>query len=166
MLNILAHSYSRPPLPTANWACKPSRHWPIGLLYDLLTGRDPSYATTDFNSEDEHRLPWTLTLHYTDYPHEHLMRLDYPSSLQDAFINSTKEASSVILLWCSTILPLTKRVSFQAEYMRYGNSRAVMSLSMADSAKLWRSIETRMFPQLHPLPIHINSPVHMPYRQL
>ncbi|KAF8423398.1 autophagy protein Apg5-domain-containing protein [Tirmania nivea] len=98
-------------------------HWPIGLLYDLLTGRDPSYATTDFNSEDEHRLPWTLTLHYTDYPNEHLMRLDNPSALQDSFINSTKEA----------------------DYLRNGNSRAVMSLSMADSAKLWESIETHNF---------------------
>ncbi|KAF8470885.1 autophagy protein Apg5-domain-containing protein [Kalaharituber pfeilii] len=115
--------------------CKPSEawlefegvplkwHWPIGLLYDLLTGRDPTYGTTNLNTEDEHRLPWTLTLHYNDYPHEHLMRLDNPSALQDAFINSTKEA----------------------DYLRNGNSRAVMSLSMADSAKFWQSIETHNF---------------------
>ncbi|KAF8455127.1 autophagy protein Apg5-domain-containing protein [Terfezia claveryi] len=66
-------------------------HWPIGLLYDILTGRDPSYATMDFNSGDEHRLPWTLTLHYSEYPTEHLMRLDSPNALQDSFVNSIKE---------------------------------------------------------------------------
>ena len=68
-----------------------TRHWPIGLLYDILTGRDPSYATMDFDSGDEHRLPWTLTVHYSEYPNEHLMRLDNPSALQDSFVNSIKE---------------------------------------------------------------------------
>jgi len=75
------------------------RHWPIGLLYDILTGRDPSYATMDFDSGDEHRLPWTLTLHYSDYPNEHLMRLDSPSALQDSFVNSTKEVGKTTHSW-------------------------------------------------------------------
>lgn len=65
------------------------RHWPVGLLYDLFTGRDPSSQVTE--DDDEHTLPWTLMLHFRDYPHKHLMRLDTPAACHDAWMNLVKE---------------------------------------------------------------------------
>lgn len=69
-----------------------SRHWPVGLLYDLFTGRDPSSQDV----EEEHLLPWTLILHFRDYPHKHLMRLDNPAACHDAWMNLVKEVRLII----------------------------------------------------------------------
>lgn len=119
------------------------RHWPIGLLYDFYTALDPSKddppsshslpsstnPTASTHSEDDDpeagspKLPWIITLRFRDYPTEHLMSLDSPHALHDAFINAVKEA----------------------DFARNGTAKAVMSLSRADSTQLWQSIEAHSF---------------------
>ncbi|KAL7266272.1 Autophagy protein 5 [Rhizina undulata] len=95
-------------------------HWPVGLLYDLCTGRDPAANSAP---EDEYKLPWTLILHFREFPHKFLMRLDTPNACHDAWMNSVKEA----------------------DHVRNGNAKAVMSLSKAESTRLWDSLQLRDF---------------------
>ncbi|KAF8531308.1 autophagy protein Apg5-domain-containing protein [Trichophaea hybrida] len=96
-------------------------HWPVGVLYDLFTGRDPSNLREE--EDEEHRLPWNLTLHFQNFPSKHLMRMDTPSSFQDVWINCVKEAA----------------------FSRHGNAKAVMSLSKAESTKLWEGLSSHDF---------------------
>jgi hypothetical protein len=67
------------------------RHWPIGVLYDLFIGRDPSDTRDDEN--EEYRLPWNLTLHLENFPTKHLMRAGTPQAFQEAWSNCLKEVS-------------------------------------------------------------------------
>lgn len=68
------------------------RHWPVGLLYDLFTGHDPSTTV-----EDDRYLPWCLSLHFRNYPLKHLLRLDKPSACYDAWMNNVKEVCLLTL---------------------------------------------------------------------
>jgi len=92
-------------------------HWPVGVLYDLFTGRDPADA------EEEHGLPWNLILHFQSFPAKHLMHLDTPTACHDAWINCVKEA----------------------DFVRHGNAKTVMSLSKAESTKLWEGLSSHDF---------------------
>lgn len=67
------------------------RHWPVGVLYDLLTAKDPSSRPNSAPDEDETKLPWTLTLHFRDFPTKHLMSLEAPTACYDAWVNVAKE---------------------------------------------------------------------------
>lgn len=95
-------------------------HYPVGLLYDLYAGADPASKGTDVTNES---LPWRLTLHFNDWPDEELVRLD-PDGLvmNDAFINSVKEA----------------------DFLRNGTAKGIMSLSKEDSSGLWKAVEGGM----------------------
>jgi autophagy-related protein 5 len=71
-------------------------HYPLGLLYDLYSGAEPSHPPDeDGNNEgkvDEDSIPWKLTLHFSGYPDEHLVKLDAEGKhLHDLFIHSVKE---------------------------------------------------------------------------
>lgn len=92
-------------------------HYPVGLLYDLYAGADPASKSADLITEF---LPWRLTVHFSDWPDEELVRLD-PDGLvmNDAFINSVKEA----------------------DFLRNGTAKGIMSLSKEDSAGLWKAVE-------------------------
>ncbi|RJE23909.1 hypothetical protein PHISCL_03773 [Aspergillus sclerotialis] len=92
-------------------------HYPVGLLYDLYAGADPASKGTDITNEF---LPWRLTVHFNDWPDEELVRLD-PDGLvmNDAFINSVKEA----------------------DFLRNGTAKGIMSLSKEDSSGLWKAVE-------------------------
>ncbi|MCJ1225705.1 autophagy protein 5 [Toensbergia leucococca] len=102
-------------------------HYPLGLLYDLFSGASPAQAptpdrpsSTSFVDENREHLPWNLVLHFTDWPDEQLVRLDAEGKvLHDAFINSVKEA----------------------DFLRNGTARGIMSLSKDDSTQLWRAVE-------------------------
>ena len=105
-------------------------HYPIGLLYDLFSGNvpgeSPSLRQKDPDSADEEasRLPWRLTVHFTEWPDEQLVRLDqHGKVLHDAFINSVKEA----------------------DFLRNGTAKGIMSLSKDDSTQLWQAVEERKF---------------------
>ncbi|PYH42645.1 autophagy protein 5 [Aspergillus saccharolyticus JOP 1030-1] len=98
-------------------------HYPIGLLYDLYAGADPASkggADTDLlSSADEDPLPWRLTVHFSDWPNEELVRLDADGMvMHDAFINSVKEA----------------------DFLRNGTAKGIMALSKEDSAGLWTAV--------------------------
>ena len=115
------------------------RHWPIGLLYDFYTALDPTkdepltrqnFSSTSQQPElDEEpdpgfpKLPWTITLRFQNYPHDHVMSLESSHALHDTFMNAIKEA----------------------DFARNGNAKAVMSLSRLDSTQLWQSIETHSY---------------------
>ena len=105
-------------------------HYPLGLLYDLFSGATPSQALgadpEDGNaSQDSGRtLPWRLILHFTDWPTEQLINLDEEGKvLHDAFINSVKEA----------------------DFLRNGTAKGIMSLSKGDSTQLWNAVQDRTF---------------------
>lgn len=100
-------------------------HYPIGLLYDLFSGRNPSQAadhpalSDDDNNKGDPSKPWNLILHFTDWPDEQLVKLDAEGKvLHDAFINSVKEA----------------------DFLRNGTAKGIMSLSKDDSTQLWEAV--------------------------
>lgn len=79
----------------------------------------------DDEEEEEGLLPWRLLLHFSEWPDEQLVRLDSEGKvLHDAFINSVKEA----------------------DFLRNGTAKGIMSLSKDDSTRLWHAVEERMFP--------------------
>ncbi|CAL8576964.1 Autophagy protein 5 [Xanthoria parietina] len=101
-------------------------HYPLGLLYDLFSGAPPAQiddADKDHHSSPSRRpstLPWRLTLHFTDWPGDQLVQPDAEGKvLHDAFINSVKEA----------------------DFLRNGTAKGIMSLSKDDSTQLWNAVQ-------------------------
>ena len=63
-------------------------------------------------------------LHFSDWPDEQLVRLDAEGKVvHDAFINSVKEA----------------------DFLRNGTAKGIMTLSKEDSTVLWQAVMERMF---------------------
>lgn len=59
-------------------------------------------------------------MHFSDWPDEELVRLDADGMvMHDAFINSVKEA----------------------DFMRNGTAKGIMTLSKEDSSGLWKSVQ-------------------------
>ncbi|KAJ5676013.1 Autophagy protein [Penicillium macrosclerotiorum] len=98
-------------------------HYPVGLLFDLYAGADPATKTgfgSDDSAQNESPLPWKLTVHFKNWPTEDLVRLDANGMvMNDAFINSVKEA----------------------DFLRNGTAKGIMSLSKEDSSGLWKAVE-------------------------
>ncbi|EPS30498.1 hypothetical protein PDE_05449 [Penicillium oxalicum 114-2] len=98
-------------------------HYPVGLLFDLYAGVDPASKTglrNDPTQQTESSAPWRLTVHFSDWPSEDLVRLDENGMvMNDAFINSVKEA----------------------DFLRNGTAKGIMSLSKEDSSGLWKAVE-------------------------
>jgi len=101
---------------------------PVGLLYDVFSGAEPVNArdldTTTARHHDEENgsqtLPWKLVLQFTRWPSDLLIPLDPDGKVHhDAYINSVKEA----------------------DFLRNGTAKAIMSLSKEDSTKLWQSVQ-------------------------
>ncbi|KAL8905823.1 MAG: hypothetical protein Q9207_002394 [Kuettlingeria erythrocarpa] len=101
-------------------------HYPLGLLYDLFSGAPPAQANGV--DRDDHTisgetlltLPWRLTVHFTDWPGDQLVQPDAEGKvLHDAFINSVKEA----------------------DFLRNGTAKGIMSLSKDDSTQLWTAVQ-------------------------
>ena len=115
-------------------------HYPLGLLYDLFAGASPWPAQREeaASSDQETSLPWRLILHFTEWPDEQLVRLDADGKvIHDAFINSVKEA----------------------DFLRNGTAKGIMSLSKDDSTQLWTAVQDRRdFPLRSPLPRLSNIP--------
>lgn len=110
--------------------------YPLGLLYDLFSGASPAQAS-DFDvqnksssDEQEGQLPWRLTLHFTEWPEQALVRPDAEGKmLHDAFINSVKEA----------------------DFLRNGTAKGIMSLSKDDSTQLWNAVQENDFNTFNPI---------------
>lgn len=123
----------------------------MGLLFDLFSGATPSSSPTTLdlqhhhirgggggsddglpdeeedNGEGERKsdpLPWRLTIHFSAWPDEQLVRLDAEGRvLHDAFINSVKEA----------------------DFLRNGTAKGIMALSKDDSTQLWTAVQERIY---------------------
>ncbi|KAK6429865.1 Autophagy protein 5, partial [Oleoguttula sp. CCFEE 5521] len=90
-------------------------HYPVGLLYDLYAGAEQGGA--DGNKEG--RLPWRVTVHYSEFPDNQLWRQDLEGNTsKDSFNNAVKEA----------------------DFLRNGSARTMMGMSKADQEDLWRSV--------------------------
>ena len=98
-------------------------HYPVGLLFDLYAGATPASKTAiggDESSENDSKIPWRLVVHFSNWPDENLVRLDADGMVMgDAFINSVKEA----------------------DFLRNGTAKGIMSLSKEDSSGLWKAVE-------------------------
>lgn len=94
----------------------------------------------------EASLPWPLVLHFSDWPTGHLVPLDAAGRVQeDNFINAVKEADA----------------------LRTGTARAIMSLSRADSTALWESARRLDFDGFDSVARKFLVPVHgTPQRNL
>ncbi|KAJ8115942.1 hypothetical protein OPT61_g2525 [Boeremia exigua] len=131
-------------------------HYPLGLLYDLYSGVEPAYASdssspthrTELSEDDRQRLPWKLTVHFSDYPIEQLVRLDVEDEvMHDLFRNSVKEA----------------------DYLRTGTGKTVMFLSEKDSTQLWHAVKQHDFSLYNPINQKLLNPQgavlrHLPVR--
>jgi len=102
--------------------------YPFGLLHDLFSGALPAVASPsgdqDQNSPEsiDTQIPWRLTLHFSDWPEQALVRPDAEGKiLHDAFINSVKEA----------------------DFLRNGTAKGIMTLSKDDSTALWNAVQKR-----------------------
>ncbi|KAJ0423914.1 autophagy protein Apg5-domain-containing protein [Aspergillus carlsbadensis] len=95
-------------------------HYPVGLLYDLYAGAAPATKSSEAEFSFNDSLPWKLVVHFSDWPDEELVRLDAQGMvMNDAFINSVKEA----------------------DFVRNGTAKGIMSLSKDDSSGLWKAVQ-------------------------
>ncbi|RDW69084.1 autophagy protein 5 [Aspergillus mulundensis] len=121
-------------------------HYPVGLLYDLYAGADPATKSSDAESPGDGSLPWRLVVHFGDWPDEELVRLDAKGMvMNDAFINSVKEA----------------------DFLRNGTAKGIMSLSKDDSSGLWKAVQDVDLPSFQRIMnILLPSNGHQPLRNL
>ncbi|KAL4905349.1 autophagy protein 5 [Aspergillus multicolor] len=121
-------------------------HYPVGLLYDLYAGADPATKSSDVGSSVDSPLPWRLVVHFSDWPDEELVRLDAKGMvMHDAFINSVKEA----------------------DFLRNGTAKGIMSLSKDDSSGLWSAVQDVDLPSFQRIMnILLPSNGHQPLRNL
>ncbi|PYH90848.1 autophagy protein Apg5 [Aspergillus ellipticus CBS 707.79] len=124
-------------------------HYPVGLLYDLYAGADPASkggTDTDLASvSDEDPLPWRLTVHFSDWPDEELVRLDADGMvMHDAFINSVKEA----------------------DFLRNGTAKGIMTLSKEDSSGLWEAVRDVDLPLFQRISNVLIPPPSQPFRNV
>lgn len=132
-------------------------HYPLGLLYDLYSGAEPAYPSgssttptqkTESSEDDSHQLPWKLTVHFSGFPTEQLVRLDEGDKvMHDLFRNSVKEA----------------------DYLRTGTGKTVMFLSEKDSTQLWDAVKLHDFSLYNPINQKLLNPQgaalrHLPVR--
>ncbi|CAD6582008.1 MAG: autophagy protein 5 [Alectoria sarmentosa] len=95
--------------------------YPLGLLYDLFSGASPSQAS---GMDIHDRSP------SDDWPEQSLVRPDADGKvLHDAFINGVKEA----------------------DFLRNGTAKGIMSLSKDDSTKLWNAVQEHDFDAFNPI---------------
>ncbi|KAJ4370636.1 Autophagy protein 5 [Neocucurbitaria cava] len=128
-------------------------HYPLGLLYDLYSGAEPAYPPDTSSpthkpetaEEERQHLPWRLTVHFSDYPSEQLVRLDNEDNvLHDLFKNSVKEA----------------------DYLRTGTGKTVMFLSKEDSTQLWDAVKQHDFTLYNPINQKLLNPQGVNLRNL
>ncbi|KAI9376665.1 autophagy protein Apg5-domain-containing protein [Aspergillus egyptiacus] len=121
-------------------------HYPVGLLYDLYAGADPATKSSDVDySSASGPLPWQLVVHFSDWPDEELVRLDAEGMvMHDAFINSVKEA----------------------DFVRNGTAKGIMSLSKNDSSGLWKAVQDVDLPSFQRIMNILLPPPSQPFRNL
>ncbi|KAK5073464.1 Autophagy protein 5 [Lithohypha guttulata] len=100
-------------------------HLPIGLLYDLhiLATQDVSHDDSGPSTGSKHKPePFRLTVHFSQSyrsKHENQLIDPTPDVVHDAYVNSVKEA----------------------DFLRTGTAKPIMSLSATDSKLLWSATQ-------------------------
>nr|POE82712.1 autophagy protein 5 [Quercus suber] len=119
-------------------------HYPAGLLYDLLSGAEPAGPDSGKDDGAQRPLPWQVTIHYSGFPAEQIIRLDAAGrTMEDSFVNAVKEA----------------------DFIRNGTARVFMGMSKADSDNLWTSVKKRSQKLLYPPGMelrHIPMKIYLP----
>lgn len=130
-------------------------HYPAGLLYDLYAGAEPFglHAEQEDKSSDKEgsvsgegkTLPWKLTVHFSDYPVGQLVKLDAAGKvLHDLWINCVKEA----------------------DFLRTGTGKTIMTLPKAQSEQLWASVQTHNASLYAPINEKLLNPQGMNLRHI
>ncbi|KAJ5337795.1 hypothetical protein N7452_004523 [Penicillium brevicompactum] len=123
-------------------------HYPVGLLFDLYAGATPASKTAiggDESSENDSKIPWRLVVHFSNWPDENLVRLDADGMVMgDAFINSVKEA----------------------DFLRNGTAKGIMSLSKEDSSGLWKAVEEVDLPSFQRISSILLPQISQPFRNV
>ncbi|EZF33023.1 hypothetical protein H109_07487 [Trichophyton interdigitale MR816] len=123
-------------------------HYPVGLLYDLYSSTEPALEQgddKDIRYPCRETLPWQLTLHFQDWPDQELVGLDEQGRvMHDFFMNSVKEA----------------------DFVRNGTGKSIMTLSREDSNKLWTSIQEHSFQTFHRVNNTLLPNISTPFRNV
>jgi autophagy-related protein 5 len=108
--------------PWLEWKGQPlDWHHPIGHLFDEC------YYQTD-EDEGDLLIPWTFTLHFTDYP----------SSLLPSFGWHSEEGGGALGMHFYAMLK-------QADFTRYGSPKGVNNLGKSEQSQLWDGVWTHSF---------------------
>ncbi|ORX55517.1 hypothetical protein BCR36DRAFT_187952 [Piromyces finnis] len=86
-----------------------NKHYAVGLLYDIFENSQNSEKSI---------LPWEITIHFSDFPKNKLLKFKNLDTLKDTYFTTLKES----------------------DYMRYGNANKIMCLSLEDQSSLWNSL--------------------------
>lgn len=97
------------------------------MLFDLLTAHDPS---TLLDGTANPHLPWSLTVHFTEYPKDILTRRDSAQGLQDIWLNNVKEVRLYSLLVDKTCT------------LRHGSAKKIFTLPTNTITTLYQSFLT------------------------
>ncbi|PPJ59555.1 hypothetical protein CBER1_09803 [Cercospora berteroae] len=132
-------------------------HYPLGLLYDLFSGAEPldldppglpdAEKSQLFSGKPSgsSTIPWQLVIHYSDFPADQLIQLDAEGrTMQDTYINAVKEA----------------------DYVRNGTARTVMSMSKEDSDNLWLSVQNHDRPLFNTVNAKLLNPPGLTIRHV
>ena len=99
-------------------------HIPAGALFDACHGGGESMV------------PWEITVHFTKFPREKLLRCDDIEAIRRNFMNELK----------------------QAAHLRHGTAKVVMALPKADQEALWEAVMNRQYKKFSA----INGQLHGP----
>lgn len=156
-------------------------HYPLGLLYDLYSGAEPAQhkpAEGHDGHQDEtvaeSKLPWRLTIHYSDFPNKQLVQLDANGKvLNDLFMNNVKEVRlfSYPLPRAPFSTSQITRRSFlltyiQADFLRNGNGKTILSLSKDQTEQLWTSVQTHNHALFNPINTKLQNPPGVPLKHI
>lgn len=123
---------------------------PLGLLYDLFSGATPSQVSTSLISPPpltaSDTLPWKLTLHFTSYPSSLIPLCSFtithtPASTTVATIAATPNATPNDTLHDNkTLHDAYINDVKEADHLRNGTAKSIMSLPVSAGENLWRSV--------------------------
>ena len=70
-------------------------HYPVGLLWDMFGDDHERREEEKQSSSCNLRLPWTITIHFQDFPEDELIRCSSRSAFESLFMSAIKEADTL-----------------------------------------------------------------------
>ncbi|CAO3652951.1 unnamed protein product [Cunninghamella blakesleeana] len=108
-------------------------HYPIGLLYDLLTYTSSAEQVQEQENSSNQVLPWRLILHQDSYPDNIILKNPSLDIIQDMYMSMIKEA----------------------DFLRHGTTKKVMNLSKNDQSQLWQALSSESYDEFWSVNEHI-----------